>query len=203
MHCAASGPPKRPAVPSEDGWSEPSTITDGRPGRKNASQQGKCSPAVRPAPERRTDQRFGWSVLVWSPLPESNRRPHPSMEPPGTAVRNAIFAGHARPSGPKLSVLLRRSYAFFTLGTTRRCPATTLPPEIHHSLHPIRRPAGGELLIVRLHHLPSAPRGIPGHRGSRPRWPEQYPVLWSVENSRSIRSPVGPHRSPSRTTLLI
>ena len=33
------------------------------------------------------------------------------MEPPGTAVRNAILAGHARPSGPKLSVLFRSSYA--------------------------------------------------------------------------------------------
>jgi hypothetical protein len=28
-------------------------------------------------PERGTDQRFRWSVLVWSPPPESNRRPHP------------------------------------------------------------------------------------------------------------------------------
>ena len=28
-------------------------------------------------PERRTDQRFRWSEPVWSPPPESNRRPHP------------------------------------------------------------------------------------------------------------------------------
>src|SRR5512132_4305022 len=34
------------------------------------------------------------------------------MEPPGTAVRTAVSPGHARPSGPKLSVLLSRSYAF-------------------------------------------------------------------------------------------
>jgi hypothetical protein len=35
-----------------------------------------------------------------------------TMEPPGTAVRSAVSPGHARPSGPKLSVLFRRSYAF-------------------------------------------------------------------------------------------
>src|SRR5215218_8840761 len=34
------------------------------------------------------------------------------MEPPGTAVRTAILAGHARPSGPKLSALSTRSYGF-------------------------------------------------------------------------------------------
>jgi hypothetical protein len=28
-------------------------------------------------PETTTDQRFRWSVAVWSPPPESNRRPHP------------------------------------------------------------------------------------------------------------------------------
>jgi Wax ester synthase-like Acyl-CoA acyltransferase domain len=35
-----------------------------------------------------------------------------TMEPPGTAVRTAVLAGHARPSGSKLSVLLRSGYAF-------------------------------------------------------------------------------------------
>jgi hypothetical protein len=28
-------------------------------------------------PKTTTDQRFRWSALVWSPPPESNRRPHP------------------------------------------------------------------------------------------------------------------------------
>src|SRR5829696_10484180 len=28
-------------------------------------------------PLRRTDQRFRWSAYMWSPPPESNRRPHP------------------------------------------------------------------------------------------------------------------------------
>jgi hypothetical protein len=47
--------------------------TDGQ----TASRQGKCSPAVKPAPEYGTDQRFRWSEPMWSPPPESNRRPHP------------------------------------------------------------------------------------------------------------------------------
>src|SRR5215207_3210895 len=34
-----------------------------------------------------------------------------TMEPPGTAVRTAVSPGHARPSGPTLSVLFRRGYA--------------------------------------------------------------------------------------------
>src|SRR5215216_5145100 len=34
------------------------------------------------------------------------------MEPPGTAVRTAVLAGRARPSGPKLSALSTRSYGF-------------------------------------------------------------------------------------------
>jgi hypothetical protein len=37
--------------------------------------------------------------------------PFLTMEPPGTAVRTALSPGQARPSGPKLSVLFRRSYA--------------------------------------------------------------------------------------------
>src|SRR4029450_9484969 len=45
--------------------------------------------------------------------PRRNRTADPilTMEP-GTAVRTAVCPGHARPSGPKLSVLLRRSHAF-------------------------------------------------------------------------------------------
>ena len=45
--------------------------------------------------------------------PRRNRTGDPilTMEPPGTAVRTAASPGHAGPSGPKLSVLLPRSYA--------------------------------------------------------------------------------------------
>jgi hypothetical protein len=31
-------------------------------------------------PKRGTDQRLRWSAWVWSPPPESNRRPHPYHE---------------------------------------------------------------------------------------------------------------------------
>jgi hypothetical protein len=46
--------------------------------------------------------------------PRRNRTGDPilTMEPPGTAVRTAVSPGHAQPSGPKLSVLFQRSYAF-------------------------------------------------------------------------------------------
>jgi hypothetical protein len=45
--------------------------------------------------------------------PRRNRTGDPilTMEPLGTAVRNAVSPGRARPSSPKLSVLLRQSYA--------------------------------------------------------------------------------------------
>jgi hypothetical protein len=57
--------------------------------------------------------------------PRRNRTGDPilTMEPPGTAVRNAVSPGHARPSGSKLSALLRRSYGFSCLS-----PATSMGP---------------------------------------------------------------------------
>src|SRR4029453_14398717 len=46
--------------------------------------------------------------------PRRNRTGDPilTMEPPGTAVRTPVSPGRARPSGSKLSVLFRPSYAF-------------------------------------------------------------------------------------------
>jgi hypothetical protein len=53
-------------------------------------------------------------LLVWGGAPRRNRTGDPilTMEPPGTAVRTTVSPGHAQPSRPKLSVLIRRSYAF-------------------------------------------------------------------------------------------
>ena len=48
----------------------------------------------------------------WSPDEENSPRFFLTMEPPGTAVRTAVSPGHARPSGLKLSVLLRPTHAF-------------------------------------------------------------------------------------------
>ena len=53
--------------------------------------------AARTNPKREDGQRLRWSSAWWSPPPESNRRPHPYHEPPGTAVRTAIPPGHPRP----------------------------------------------------------------------------------------------------------
>jgi hypothetical protein len=53
-------------------------------------------------------------LLVWGGAPRRNRTGDPilTMEPPGTAVRNAVSPGRAQPSVPKLSVLFRISYGF-------------------------------------------------------------------------------------------
>jgi hypothetical protein len=71
--------------------------------------------AVRSAPG--IEEAGCWTrpvLLVWGGAPRRNRTGDPilTMEPPGTAVRTPVSPGHARPSGPKLSVLFRRSYAF-------------------------------------------------------------------------------------------
>jgi hypothetical protein len=63
----------KPATRLVRGVDADSEESDGQ----TASRQGKCSPAVQPSPERHNDQRFRWSGPVWSPPPESNRRPHP------------------------------------------------------------------------------------------------------------------------------
>jgi hypothetical protein len=57
-------------------WSEPSTSTYERRSQI-ASQQGKCSLDGRCLILRHGNQRFRWSEPIWSPPPESNRRPHP------------------------------------------------------------------------------------------------------------------------------
>jgi hypothetical protein len=78
-----------------------------RAGKSLASGGRRCSAL---------QQAGGWTrpeLLVWGGAPRRNRTGDPilTMEPPGTAVRTAVSPGHARPSGPKLSVLFRRSYA--------------------------------------------------------------------------------------------
>jgi hypothetical protein len=68
-------------------------------------------------------------LLVLGGAPRRNRTGDPilTMEPPGTAVRTAVLAGNARPSGSKLSVLLRPSYAF-TSRQTLRCRGQAIVP---------------------------------------------------------------------------
>jgi hypothetical protein len=56
------------------------SATDGQ----TASLHGMGSPSSRTGPERDDGQHFRWSEPMWSPPPESNRRPHPyhSCGPP-------------------------------------------------------------------------------------------------------------------------
>src|SRR4029453_2365764 len=82
-----------------------------------------------------------------------------TMEPPGTPVRNAVSPGHARPEGPKLSVLLRRRYAFSFK------PRTTIAGASHH---PLANPSSA--------HLPDSEHIPPqsGIRMSCPRYQDQW-----------------------------
>src|SRR5215217_4805339 len=66
-----------------------------------------------------------------------------TMEPLGTAVRTAVSPDHARPSGPKLSVLFRRSYALSSKPCLDRrgsqpssAPDITSQAPLHHSALP-------------------------------------------------------------------
>jgi hypothetical protein len=83
----------------------------GRLASQIASQHGMCSPSRRTDREHENSQRLRWSEPMWSPRRNRTGDPILTMEPPGTAVRNAVSPGHARPSRPKLSVLFRSSYA--------------------------------------------------------------------------------------------
>jgi hypothetical protein len=75
--CAARDPDPRDSWIGQRLWSEQSTSTGGGPASQIASQQGMGSLDGRCLIERNGDQRFRWSGPVWSPPPESNRRPHP------------------------------------------------------------------------------------------------------------------------------
>jgi hypothetical protein len=69
---------------------------EGGPASQIASQQGMCSLDGRYVIERHDDQRLRWSEPMWSPPPESNRRPHPYH---GT-TKNRCAHRHLRRSRP-------------------------------------------------------------------------------------------------------
>jgi hypothetical protein len=74
-----------------------------------------CGQSKRPENAELTSVSAGQSGCG---APRRNRTGDPvlTMEPPETAVRNPVFAGRARPSGSKVSVLFRRSYVFSMTG---------------------------------------------------------------------------------------
>src|SRR4029453_4917683 len=63
-----------------------------------------------PAPDAESTSVPAGQRLCGAPPRNRPGDPTLTMEPPGTAVRTAVSPGRARPSGPKLSVLFRRSY---------------------------------------------------------------------------------------------
>jgi hypothetical protein len=80
--------------------SEISTGSQGDPPSPIASQQGMGSPDGRCLIERDDGQRLRWSGPVWSPPPESNRRPHPYHGTTG----NRCADRHLRRSPPTVRV---------------------------------------------------------------------------------------------------
>jgi hypothetical protein len=101
-------------------------------------------------------------------------------------VRTAIFAGRARPSGPKLSVLFRRSYAFsFKRCADRLGSKSSSPSGIASSTHflplimsrPLSRDAA------------STADSIAGHRARRPGPVQSRPgSLWRRPQSATLGS---------------
>jgi hypothetical protein len=64
---------RKPAATLVSAVDDPRSTTD----RQIASQHGMCSLDGRCLIERDDNQRLRWSAPVWSPPPESNRRPRP------------------------------------------------------------------------------------------------------------------------------
>jgi hypothetical protein len=81
-------------------------------------------------------------------------------------VRTAVTAGRARPSGPKLSVLLRRSYALTSAMCCCMAGVVAAPVEapVHHPLDAGGGPAG----------TPPPPPGSPWPPPSKS-WPRSWP----------------------------
>jgi hypothetical protein len=112
-------------------------------------RRGKCSPSavhtstdpatgrqpagsVQAAPRTTTDQRFRWSEHVWSPPPESNRRPHPYHGTTGNRCADRRFPrSRSTVRVEVIGSLLAKVCAHFRSQqfATRR----TLPDQCHQS----------------------------------------------------------------------
>jgi hypothetical protein len=84
---------------------------DARPGRSHPNQ-GYALWTVDASSNAKTTSVCAGQSLWRAPRRNRTGDPILTMEPPGTAVRTTVSAGHARPSGPKLSALSTCSYAF-------------------------------------------------------------------------------------------
>ena len=81
------------------GWSEDSTAV--ATSSELRSHPG-CNVLGTRSHRTAASQHFSWSAYGWSPPPESNRRPHPYMDRPPSAVLTRVVAGHWRPWMAKL-----------------------------------------------------------------------------------------------------
>jgi hypothetical protein len=166
---------------------------DARPGRSYPNKGCALRPAI-VSPNVTMTSDFAGHCLCGAPRRNRTGDPILTMEPPGTAVRTAIPAGHARPSEPKLSVLFRRSYALTFKPCADRLAGVVATPVESPVDHP--RDAAAGQLEHRCHR-----QGCPGHRRSRLWWPGQHPLCFShCRISRSIphHGRIAPDRSVSR-----
>jgi hypothetical protein len=119
-HCPGMrSPPALQAHKLNDGGQRPTnglgqtnrhhrSATDGQ----TASLHGMCSPSATHPGGRENDQHFRWSERMWSPPPESNRRPHPyhgttrnrCAERPFPRSRPTVVAKVIGSPSPKLSL---------------------------------------------------------------------------------------------------
>jgi hypothetical protein len=101
--------------------------------------------------------------------PRRNRTGDPilTMEPPGTAVRTAVSAARVRPSGPKLWVLFRRSYALILLHAWSLLRRAVLLPAIPAIGELGSAPVGNPPAVSGASARAAAARAIP----QREQWP--------------------------------
>jgi len=92
-------------------WSELWTSTGGQLAVRALSNKGWVLWTADASSSTTTTSVSAGQRLCGAPRRNRTGDPILTMEPPGTAVRTAISPARARPPGPKLSVLLRRSYA--------------------------------------------------------------------------------------------
>jgi hypothetical protein len=143
---------------------EVSTGSEDNPPSLTASQQGMCSLDGRCVIERHGDHRFRWSERMWSPPPESNRRPHPYHRCAGGSRRHAAPHVPAQPrrseglwrvaswGGMRLRVAQFLAYLWHAIHATGAAQ-TSRPFSMNRSASPERSVAG-------------AARGDPQRRGS-------------------------------------
>jgi hypothetical protein len=110
--CTAEWPRRNGLENRRRHWSALSRIPDRRPTARSHPNMGCVLWTADTSSNATTTSICAGQSRCGAPRRNRTGDPILTMEPPGTAVRTAVSPGHARPYRPKLSVLLRRSYAF-------------------------------------------------------------------------------------------